>query len=159
INAVLPAKQILIWVSILVALAIIITSNFGPRSLIWGGASLALLGISAVAIGGIYPTVVQQFTVRPNVRDKEAPYINQTIQYTRQAYGLTDVSQANYPATTSVPPQSLLADKTIVPTIRLLDPAVVNQTFEQFQQIRSFYDFNEKLDIDRYMINGRLQDF
>ncbi len=37
-----------------------------------------------------------------------------------------------------------------MPTIRLLDPAVVNETFEQYQQIRSFYDFNSKLDIDRY---------
>jgi uncharacterized membrane protein (UPF0182 family) len=159
INAVLPAKQILIWVSVLVALAIIITSNFGPRSLIWGGASLALLAISAVAIGGIYPTVVQQFTVKPNVRDKEAPYISNTIQATRQAYGLNNVSQTNYSNDNITPPASLTSDTTIVPTIRLLDPALVNQTFEQFQQIRSFYDFNQSLDIDRYSINGRLQDF
>jgi uncharacterized membrane protein (UPF0182 family) len=159
INAVLPAKQILIWVSVLVALAIIITSNFGPRSLIWGGASLALLAISAVAIGGIYPTVVQQFTVKPNVRDKEAPYISNTIQATRQAYGLNDVSQTNYSNDNITPPPGLTSDTTIVPTIRLLDPALVNQTFEQFQQIRSFYDFNQALDIDRYSINGRLQDF
>jgi uncharacterized protein len=53
----------------------------------------------------------------------------------------------------------LANDKTVVPTIRLLDPAVVNETFTQYQQIRSFYDFPEKMDIDRYMINGQLQDF
>lgn len=159
VNAVLPAKQILIWVSVLVALAIIITSNFGPRSLIWGGASLALLAISAVAIGGIYPTVVQQFTVKPNVRDKEAPYISNTIQATRAAYGLNDVSVQSYSNDNVTPPASLPDDTTIVPTIRLLDPAIVNQTFEQYQQIRSFYDFNQALDIDRYSINGRLQDF
>src|SRR5262249_28338338 len=50
-------------------------------------------------------------------------------------------------------------DTTVVPTIRVLDPAVVNETFAQYQQIRSFYDFNQQLDIDRYSIDNRLQDF
>jgi uncharacterized membrane protein (UPF0182 family) len=36
---------------------------------------------------------------------------------------------------------------------------VVNETYTQYQQIRSFYDFPEKLDVDRYVIDGRLQDF
>jgi uncharacterized membrane protein (UPF0182 family) len=36
---------------------------------------------------------------------------------------------------------------------------VVNDTYTQYQQIRSFYDFPDKLDVDRYMIDGRLQDF
>ncbi len=159
INAVLPAKDILTYISIVVAVAILIFSNTGMRNLVWAGASLALLGISAVAIGGIYPTVVQQFTVKPNVRDKEAPYIANTIDFTRRAYGIGNVDQSAYSANTEAPPASLTTDKTIVPTIRLLDPAVVNETFAQYQQVRSFYDFNEKLDIDRYMINGQLQDF
>jgi uncharacterized membrane protein (UPF0182 family) len=75
INAVLPAKEILTYISIVVAIAILIFSNVGTRNLVWAGASLALLGISAIAIGGIYPLAVQQFTVKPNIRDKEADYI------------------------------------------------------------------------------------
>lgn len=159
INAVLPAKEILTYISIVVAIAILIFSNAGTRNLVWAGASLALLGIAAVAIGGIYPAVVQQFTVKPNLRDKEAPYIQHTIDYTRQAYGIKDVDRKAYSAQTEVPPASLATDKTIVPTVRLLDPAVVNETFSQYQQIRSFYNFPEKLDVDRYMIDGKLQDF
>ncbi|HEX6870526.1 MAG TPA: UPF0182 family protein, partial [Micromonosporaceae bacterium] len=159
INAVLPAKEILTYISIVVAIAILIFSNTGMRNLVWAGASLALLGIAAVAIGGIYPAVVQQFTVKPNIRDKEAPYIAHTIEFTRQAYGIHEVKRTQYPAQTEIPPASLAGDKTIVPTIRLLDPAVVNETFTQFQQIRSFYDFPEKLDVDRYLVNGKLQDF
>jgi uncharacterized protein len=159
INAVLPAKEILTYISIVVAIAILIFSNTGLRNLVWAGASLALLGISAVAIGGIYPAVVQQFTVKPNLRDKEAPYIAHTIEFTRQAYGIGEVDRKPYSAQTEIPPASLSTDKTIVPTVRLLDPAVVPETFSQYQQIRSFYNFNEKLDVDRYMINGALQDF
>ncbi len=159
INAVLPAKEILTYISIVVAIAILIFSNTGMRNLVWAGASLALLGLAAVAIGGIYPAAVQQFTVKPNIRDKEAPYIQNTITATRQAYGIADVKRDPYGAQTEIPPNSLTTDKSIVPTVRLLDPAVVNQTFSQYQQIRSFYDFNEKLDVDRYMVDGHLQDF
>jgi uncharacterized membrane protein (UPF0182 family) len=159
INAVLPAKEILTYISIVVAIAILIFSNTGMRNLVWAGASLALLGIAAVAIGGIYPTVVQQFTVKPNIRDKEADYIAKTIQYTRQAYGIDGVARTQYDSQNETPPPSLSTDSTVVPTIRLLDPAVVNETYTQYQQIRSFYDFPEKLDVDRYMIDGRLQDF
>ena len=117
------------------------------------GASLALLGISAVAIGGIYPAVVQQFKVKPSLRrarrrrTSSAPSTS-----TRQAYGLEDVADTQYSAQVVIPPASLATDKTVVPTIRLLDPAVVNETFTQLQQVRGFYDFAEKLDIDRYIV-------
>jgi uncharacterized membrane protein (UPF0182 family) len=159
INAVLPAKEILAYISIVVAIAILVFSNAGTRNLVWAGASLALLGIAAVAIGGIYPLVVQQFTVKPNIREKEAKFIGRTIEFTRQAYGLTNVDRSPYSARSLTPPESLNSDTTVVPTIRLLDPAVVNETYTQFQQIRSFYDFPEKLDVDRYMVDGKLQDF
>jgi uncharacterized membrane protein (UPF0182 family) len=98
---------------------------------VWAGASLALLGIAAVAVGGIYPAAVQQFAVKPNIRDKEAPYIQNTIDYTRQAYGIKDVSRQPYTAQTETPPASLATDQTIVPALRLLDPAVVTETFSQ----------------------------
>jgi hypothetical protein len=159
INAVLPAKEILTYISVVVAIAVLVFSNTRARNLVWAGASLALLGIAAVAVGGIYPAVVQQFTVKPNIRDKEAPYIQRTIDFTRKAYGLEGVDREPYSAQTEVPPASLATDTTIVPTVRLLDPAVVNETFAQYQQIRQFYDFPEKLDVDRYLVDGKLQDF
>jgi uncharacterized membrane protein (UPF0182 family) len=159
INAVLPAKEILAYISIVVAIAILVFSNAGARNLVWSGASLALLGLAAVAIGGIYPAAVQQFTVKPNIRDKEADYIGRTIAATRLAYGLETVDRRQYSAQTLDPPVSLAQDKTVVPTIRLLDPAVVNETYSQYQQIRSFYDFAEKLDVDRYVTNGKIQDY
>ena len=98
INAVLPAKEILTWISVVVAVAILVFANSAMRNLVWAGASLALLGIAAVAIGGIYPTVVQQFQVKPNLRDKEAPYIARTIDATRGAYGIGTVANKPYNA-------------------------------------------------------------
>jgi len=159
INALLPAKEILGYISVLVALAVVVFSNVRTRNLVWAGASLALLGIAAVAVGGVYPAAVQQFTVKPNVRDKEAPYIKHTIDGTLSAFGLDKVKPQAYPANTLTPPASLATDSSVVPSIRLLDPAVVSDAFTQFQQIRSFYDFNEQLDVDRYTVAGKLQDY
>jgi uncharacterized protein len=159
INAVLPAKEILAYISIVVAVAILIFSNVGARNLVWAGASLALLGVSAVAIGGIYPLVVQQVTVNPNVPAREAPYIQRSIEATRAAFGIADVERTPYSSDVIDPPESLTTDSTVIPTARLLDPAVVNETYTQYQQIRPFYNFPEKLDVDRYTVNGHVQDY
>jgi uncharacterized membrane protein (UPF0182 family) len=46
-----------------------------------------------------------------------------------------------------------------VPNIRLLDPAVVADTYTALQRARGFYDFGQKLDIDRYPTDGKVQDY
>lgn len=159
INALLPAKEILAYISIVVAIAIIVFSNAVMRNLVWPGISLALLGISAVAIGGIYPWAVQTFEVNPSLRDKEAAFIERGIVATREAFGL-DISQMTpYPATNLTPPESLDGDTAVVGNIRLLDPQLVSETYTQLQQVRGFYDFGTKLDIDRYTIDGQTQDY
>jgi uncharacterized protein len=159
VNALVPAKEILSYISIVVAIAIVVFSNAMMRNLLWPGVSLALLAVSAIAIGGIYPWAVQTFSVNPSLRDKEAPYIQHSIDATRAAFGLSDTEMTPYPATTSVPPAELATDTSIVPNIRLLDPAVVSNTYTQLQQVRGFYRFGEKLDIDRYTVGGKTQDY
>ena len=159
INALLPAKEILAYISIVVAIAIIVFSNAVMRNLTWPGISLALLGISAVAIGGIYPWAVQTFEVRPSVRDKEAPYIERSIEATRAAFGLAESQVTPYPASNLRPPESLATDTSVVENIRLLDPQLVSETYTQLQQVRGFYDFGPKLDVDRYTIGGETQDY
>jgi uncharacterized protein len=159
INALLPAKEILAWISLVVALAIIVFSNAFARNLVWPGIALALLGISAVVIGGIIPAGVQSFTVKPSPREKERPYIQASIDATRQAYGLSDVKLEQYAANVTQPPISLASDDGTVPNVRLLDPAVVNDTYTQLQQVRGFYEFADKLDIDRYTLGGKIQDY
>ena len=159
INALLPAKEILAYISIVVAVAILVFSNAFMRNLVWPGLALALLAVSAIAIGGIYPWAVQSFTVNPSLRDKEATYIQRSIEATRDAYGLKDTKLTPYPANNLVPPASLTTDQSVVPNIRLLDPAIVSDTFTQLQQVRGFYDFGAKLDIDRYTVDGHTQDY
>jgi uncharacterized membrane protein (UPF0182 family) len=161
INALLPAKEILAYISIVVALAIVIFSNAVMRNLIWPGVSLALLGISAIAIGGIYPWAVQSFSVNPSTLDKERPYIKNSIDATRDAFGIAGTTVTPYQASNQPPPASLATDTSVVPHIRLLDPQLLSETYTQLQQVRGFYDFGEKLDIDRYalQVNQATQDY
>lgn len=159
INALLPAKEILAYISVVVAIAVLVFSNAWMRNLVWPGISLALLGVSAVAIGGIYPWAVQTFEVKPSARDKEARYIERSIEATRAAFSLGGVETRRYAASNLQPPESLATDTAVVPNARLLDPQLVSETYTQLQQVRGFYDFGPKLDIDRYAVEGKTQDY
>ena len=44
---------------------------------------------------------------------------------------------------------------TSLPGIRLIDPALVNQTFEQLQQVRGYYSVASVLDVDSYDVERR----
>src|SRR6185369_1084527 len=88
VHAVLPAKLILLFISLACAGLFIV--NIFQR-----GWTLPLLGagilvLSAVVIGGIYPAIVQQFQVKPNEASKESPYITRNIAATRDAYGIAN---------------------------------------------------------------------
>jgi hypothetical protein len=158
VNALLPAKEILAYISIVVAIAIVVFSNAWMRNLVWPGVSLALLGVSAVAIGGIYPLAVQNFTVQPSLADKEAPYIQRSIDATRAAFQLQDTVISPYAASNTVPPTGLAADAS-AQSVRLIDPQLVSEAFTQQQQVRGFYDFGPKLDVDRYTLADTTRDY
>ena len=159
VNALLPAKEILAWISVVVALAILVFSNAFIRNLVWPGIAVGLLALSAIAIGGIYPAAVQTFTVKPNIRDKENVYIQRSIEATRNAFGLSGVDLRDYTSGATAPPENLSSEADTVANIRLLDPSIVSSTYTQLQQVRGFYDFGQKLDIDRYNTNGTLKDY
>jgi uncharacterized membrane protein (UPF0182 family) len=159
VNALLPTKEILAWISVLVALAILIFANAFVRNLAWPSMALGLMALSMIALGGIYPLVVQSLQVRPNPLTKESQYIQRSIDATSAAFGLNDIKYTTYGANNQTPPDTLGDDTATVPNIRLLDPAVVADTYTQLERSRGFYDFGEKLDIDRYTASGKLQDY
>jgi len=160
ITALLGAKEILIFVSVLAAIAVVLFSNFWVRSLLGPGMALGLVLISAIAIGGIYPFAVQQLEVAPNAPQKEADYVAYTIDGTMFAYDMGDMQRTDL-SVDGTPDASILATDTgTVPYTRLLDPSIVSDAFTQKQQARGFHDFNDKLDVDRYVnADGEVQDY
>ena len=114
-----------------------------------------MLVVSSILIGMIWPGIVQQFTVNPSEPDKEAPYITENIDATRDAYDIADVEVIDY-TTTPI----LTADQEDVldaqlATTPLVDPQLVGSSFEQEQQVRAYYSVAPVLDVDRYEIEGK----
>ena len=156
INAVLPAKTILIFIALICAILFFV--NVWRRNWMLPGISLGLLVLSAVLLGGLWPFLVQQFQVRPSEFSREEPYLERNIEATRSAYGVADVQAEPYAATVQVEAGQLAEDSASIPGIRLIDPNVVSPTFTQQQQVRGFYDFAQQLDVDRYEIGGQARD-
>jgi uncharacterized membrane protein (UPF0182 family) len=163
VNASLPAKTILFWVAVLIAVAVL--ASLWLKSAQIAGISFGVLLILSIGINGIYPALVQQITVKPNASDKEAPYISRNIQATRQAYDIVtstdggNVTYTEYASGSAQDPSKLSTDKATVPNVRILDPNVVSPTFTTQQQLKNVYGFPSKLDIDRYTVNGETADY
>ncbi|HZE14809.1 MAG TPA: UPF0182 family protein, partial [Mycobacterium sp.] len=96
INAVLPAKLILVAIALICAVAVF--SAIVLRDLRIPAIGLVLLLLSSLIVGAGWPLIVEQISVKPNAAQKESEYISRSITATRQAYGLTDdvVSYRNY---------------------------------------------------------------
>src|SRR5215210_1597732 len=164
VNALLVPKTILVFVAVVCALAFF--ANIIFRNFLLPAAALVLLLISSLVIGVAYPAIVQQFVVKPSADQREAPYIKRAIGSTLAAYGLSDIDYVNYAqeatgdsVDTEAAQAELRNDTETIPNARLLDPNVLAGTFTARQQIRNVYGFPEKLDIDRYTIDGRTRDY
>jgi uncharacterized membrane protein (UPF0182 family) len=159
LNAVMPAKLILLVISVICAAAFF--AAVFRRNLQLPGIAVVLLVLSSVLVGAAWPAVLQQFVVAPNANEREAPSIERNIAATRDAFGLGDdkVTIQRYSGTSTASPSEIRGDTATIPNIRLLDPAKLNKTFTQLQQRRNFYGFPDKLDIDRYSVDGQTQDY
>ena len=166
VNALLTPKTILVWVAAFCALAFF--ANIFVRNFLLPAGALVLLLVTSLVVSVAYPAIVQQFVVKPSANEKEAPYIDRAIQSTRDAYNLgeDDVEYIDYALGATgdeVDPEEVLNelrnDTETIPNARLLDPNVLSGTFTARQQIRNVYGFPDKLDIDRYNIDGELRDY
>lgn len=155
-NAVIPGRAILAGIAALVAVLFLVTAIIGRWRLPIIGT--ALLIVSSIVVGAIYPAIVQRFQVDPSPRTLEAEYIERNITATRDAYGVADVLEVPYQAETDAEPGALRADAETTANIRILDPAIVTKSFQQLEQFRQYYNFADHLDVDRYEIDGQTQD-
>jgi len=167
VHASLQAKTILFWLALIIAAGVL--ASLWLRSTLLPGIGIVVLLVLSILIGGIYPAILQQVSVKPNASDKEAVYISRNINATRQAYDIVTqdashpngtVTYTNYPVSSS-PDTSLLTSATnaTINNIRILDPNVVSPTFAALQRIRAPYGFVDNLDMDRYTVDGIEHDY
>ncbi|MCU1407753.1 MAG: hypothetical protein JWQ43_4056 [Glaciihabitans sp.] len=156
VNATIPGRAILAGIAMVVALLFVVTAIIGRWRLPVIGTALLL--VSGLLIGAVYPAIVQRFQVEPSARTYEADYIERGIEATRDAYGVADVQETPYAATTDVAQGALRNDATTTANIRIIDPSLVTRSFQQLEQFKQYYTFPDNLDVDRYTIDGQTQD-
>ncbi len=160
INAVLPAKLILLAIALICAAAVF--TAIVLRDLRIPAIGLVLLLLSSLIVGAGWPLIVEQISVKPNAAQKEREYISRSISATRQAYGLTNdvVTYRDYSNDGRATAEQVASDRATTSNIRLLDPTIVSPAFTQFQQGKNFYYFPDQLSIDRYLDHdGNLHDY
>ncbi|WP_370451596.1 UPF0182 family protein [Corynebacterium sp. 49B] len=159
INAILPAKILLMVIGIVVAIAFF--SAVVLKDLRIPALATGLMVLSAVVIGTAYPLIIEEFSVKPNRAEKEREYIQRNIDSTRYAYNLTDdnVTYMENWGAKGATDEEVANDRATLSNIRLLDPEVLAATFTQQQQLRNFYGFPDTLAIDRYTTDGELRDY
>ena len=155
-NATIPGRAILAGIAALVAVLFIVTAIIGRWRLPVIGTALLL--VSGLVVGSIYPFVVQRFQVDPSARTLESQYLERNIDATRTAYGVDGVTEVDYAAETDAEQGALQEDAETTASIRIIDPALVSDSFAQLQRFKQYYSFPEELDVDRYLIDGEVQD-
>ncbi|WP_110208636.1 UPF0182 family protein [Nocardioides daejeonensis] len=155
-HAVLPAKNILMFIAIICA--VLFFANVVRRTWLLPGVGLSLLVLSSILLGMIWPAIVQQFQVDPSQASKEEPYLQKNIDATRAAYDIEDPVIEEYAGDTALSKDEQRAEVSNAAGIRLVDPAVVRATFEQRQQVTGYYTVPDVLDVGRYEINGQQRD-
>ena len=156
VNATIPGRAILAGIAMVVALLFVVTAIIGRWRLPIIGTALLL--VSGLLIGSVYPAIVQRFQVQPSARTYEADYIERGIEATRDAYGVADVEEVPYAATTDAEQGALREDAETTANIRIIDPSIVTRSFKQLEQFKQYYTFPDTLDVDRYVIDGKSQD-
>ena len=153
VNAQVPALNLLIIISVLAAVILLVNVRFRGWTLPLVAVGLWL--VTSIVVGGIYPALVQRLVVQPDEVNKEAPFVQNNIEFTRDAYSLGAVEVAEFAASPDLTPEALAANSPTIQNIRLWDPGVLNTTYRQLQNIRTYYDIAD-VDVDRYEINGEL---
>lgn len=150
IYARLIAYKVLMVISIIITLVIIINIFVKKFNLVL--ISIGVWILVAIFLGGLYPTLIQNFVVQPNEFNKERPYIESAIKFTRAAYGLDNAENQQFDV------DNLLDiydpdHKITVDNIRLWDWQPLMTTYKNLQQLRPYYVFDD-VDVDRYIIDG-----
>jgi uncharacterized protein len=118
------------------------------------GAMGAWLSVSILV--GVYASLVQRISVQPAELSQESPYIKREIDFTRRAYGVQDVQVRPYGGNAQVSGQDVATDQATIENLRLWDDRQIQETYQQLQSIRTYYSFKQ-IDLDRYVLDGRLQ--
>lgn len=160
VNAELRAFELL---TIIAAVCVVLfLANIRFRGAVLPTAGVGILLVASLLLGGIYPAVIQAVQVNPQELDRERPFIERNLEFTRYAWGIETevaevgegtVSYERFPASENLTREDVEENAATLEAIRLWDPATLQNTYQQLQELRPYYEFRD-VDVDRYEIEG-----
>src|SRR5437667_4452366 len=154
VNARLPLYTFQAGLGIVLAGAVL--ANAWLRR-VWLPVVAVVVWIAISVVAQAYPSIVQGVSATPNAGTFELPYIAREIDYTRRAYGLSDVKgSTSFTGDQPLTLQDVQNDQVTVNNLRLWDYGPLKDTYQQQQALRTYYTFNN-IDLDSYTINGQYQ--
>ncbi len=123
----------------------------------WGGfrgrLSTIVGGLVAVALGGFfmvqaYPAFVQRFQVQPNELDRETPFIQASLRFTRLGFGLEGLRRLGFDYEARESPDWSEAARQFE-GLPVWTPATLLTTFRSLEARFPYFDF-EGVALDRY---------
>jgi uncharacterized membrane protein (UPF0182 family) len=145
-SARLPALQFLTFVGLVSAVGVAwggIRSRLGVL-----GASVAGFVLSVLVVGQAYPAFVQRFRVEPNELDRETPFIEHALSFTREGFGLSDFQRSRFDYREPEPEDWRWAPAQMA-GLPVWAPGPLLGTFRQLEARFRYYDFGT-VAIDRY---------
>jgi uncharacterized protein len=146
-----------LYVSAIAALiaAAWIIAGIAREKLVWAGVSATVFYVVvSILARGIIPATYQKLVVSANELTREAPYLRTHIAATRKAWGLESVTSRDLSGEVQLTMADIKRNSATVDNVRLWERALLQQTFSQLQEIRTYYDF-VSVDDDRYTIDGK----
>ena len=132
------------------AVAFIVFFNKGKmKKILLIPAAMIALGI----VGGLANGLVQNLVVEPDELNKEYPYLQSNIAFTRYAYDLADIDTEDYNIQYHLTAADIDENMATISNIRINDYEPTLKYYNQTQSIRLYYTFND-VDVDRYQVNG-----
>jgi uncharacterized membrane protein (UPF0182 family) len=143
-----------LWV--LVALAVVAAgisaANVWERLLRLPVAAALVVFAPSIIMSLLQP-VIERLRVKPDELRIEEPFLRRNIELTRRAYQIDGVDVRPFVGNGRLTPATLGQDSATIRNIRLWDPRPLIATYQQLQEIRLYYTFQD-IDIDRYRIDN-----
>lgn len=152
VHGTLPVLNL--FVVLLFALALFCIANIFFNKVRLLAAAMILCGV-LYAAGSGYSGFLQQFAVLPSELEKEKPYMQHTMDFTRIGFNLNNMQEKSLDMSLRGAPGEGLKYDAVLDQTRVWDYRVLLDSFMQLQSLRLYYQFFN-VDVDRYELGGKI---
>ena len=150
VNVTLWVYRILMGLSVLAAIGF--AAGISKRN-VKTVAAVPVVMICVSLLGAGAGILVQNLVVTPDEINKESKYLERNIEYTQYAYGIDGVDRKTFKASTDLDGDDISNNMDTISNIRINDYDPARTYYNQLQNIKQYYNFND-VNVDRYMVNG-----